>query len=74
MAMAESLAGALPVLLCPLASSQNGETVSKGRLRFDTRQIEPQRKIALGTINKLTLALNVIDVRRSNCPLQAPNR
>jgi hypothetical protein len=63
MAMAESLAGALPVLLCPLSSSQNGETVSKGRLRFDTRQIEPQRKIALGNINRLTLALNVIDVR-----------
>ena len=67
-AVAESLAGALPVLLRPLPPTQNGETVSKERLRFDTRQIEPQRKIALGNINTLTSALKLFDVRFSNCP------
>jgi hypothetical protein len=73
MAVAESLADALPVLLCP-PDSQNGETMSKERPRFDTRQVEPQRQIALGNINALTLALNLIDVRFSNCPLQRNNR
>jgi hypothetical protein len=67
-AVAESRAGALPALLRPLAPSQSGKTVSKERLRFDTRQIEPQRKIALGNINRLTLALNLIDVCFSNYP------
>jgi hypothetical protein len=71
-AMAESLAGAWPVLLRPLAPSQSGETVSKERLRFDTRQIEPQRKIALGNINTLTLALNLIDACFSNRPHNPP--
>jgi hypothetical protein len=72
-AVAESLAGVSPVfpgasrrrepgLVRPLGTSQSGETVSKERLRFDTRQIEPQRKIALGNINKLTLTLKLIDV------------
>jgi hypothetical protein len=66
MAVAESVAGALTVLLCPLDSPQNGETMSKERPRFDTRQMEPQRQIALGNLNELTFALNVIDVRFSN--------
>jgi hypothetical protein len=76
-AVAETLAGALPVFpdaprrrdplwSVPLDSSQSGETVSKERLRFDTRQIEPQRKIALGNINGLTSRLKLIDALFSN--------
>jgi len=77
-AVAESLAGVSQIfpwrlaapracLVRPLASSQSGETVSKERLRFDTRLIEPQRKIALGNFNRLTSALKLIDVCFSDC-------
>ena len=82
-AVAESLAGVStvfpgasrrrePCLVRPLASPQSGETVSKERLRFDTRQTEGQPKIALGNLNGLNVGVKFDLPSRLQSPPEVP--
>jgi len=47
-------------LVVPSPRHKTGETVSKERLRFDTRWATQQRKIALGNLNGVNLQVKIV--------------